>query len=248
MITAIILTKNEEKYIEACLESLAWCSEIIVIDDNSSDSTVELAKKRKAIVFTRNLNGDFSAQRNFGLEKASNEWVLFIDADERISLTLQYEIMGQISSTLSEEVGYFIKRRDVLWGKELQYGEVGNIKLLRLAKKYAGKWHGKVHEVWKVRGKTATLNNILMHYPHASVNEFLKEINYYTSLRAKELASKKTKVSVLTIVSYPIAKFTLNYFLRLGFLDGIRGLILALLMSFHSFLVRGKLWTLSEKM
>src|SRR6266404_4468552 len=102
MISAIILTKNEEENIAACLESLSWCDESIVIDDHSTDKTVDIAKKKGAQVFTRTMNNDFSDQRNYGLEKAQGDWILFIDADERVSSPLWYEIMQHTNESIDD--------------------------------------------------------------------------------------------------------------------------------------------------
>lgn len=247
MISVVILTKNEEKNIEDCLRSLDFCDEIIVIDDNSEDKTVELAKKSKAKVFTRTLNNDFSRQRNFGLEKARGEWILFIDADERVTPSLCDEIIQLTNNPITQCNGFYIKRRDFMWESELKYGETGNIKLLRLARKDAGKWEGKVHEKWKVNGKLGELKNPLLHYPHQTITEFLREINFYTDIRVQELYEKGASVYWWSIILYPKVKFFRNFFIKKGFLDGLPGLILALMMSFHSFLVRGKLWLMLQK-
>ncbi len=244
MISAVVLAKNEEDNIKDCLQSVSWCDEVIVIDDNSTDKTAEIAKKLGAKVYTHSLENNFSAQRNFGLEKAKGDWILFIDADERVSSALWYEIMAVTNDPRNEFTGFYIVRKDTMWGKLLNYGETGNIKLLRLAKKDSGKWSGKVHEILKISGKTITLRNHLMHYPHQTIKEFLQEINYYTTLRAEELLGKKTKVYWWSIILYPKAKFFVNYFIKRGFLDGLHGFIFAFFMSFHSFLVRGKLWLL----
>jgi len=242
-ISAIILTKNEENNIVDCLENLSWCDEIIIIDDNSTDHTIELAKKFKTKIIKHPLENDFSKQRNFGLSLASNEWVLFIDADERVSDGLRKEIVREISSIPKFE-SYYIKRDDVLWGRLLKYGETGNTYLLRLAKKSSGIWINKVHEVWASKSKPGELENVLLHFPHITISEFIKDINFYSTLRAQELYEKRVRSNWFQIVFYPKVKFIQNYFLRLGFLDGIQGLLLAFFMSFHSFLVRAKLWTL----
>ncbi len=256
MITAVILTRDEEKNIEECLRVLYWCDELIVIDDNSSDKTVEIARKMGAKVFSHALKDDFSQQRNYGLEKTKSDWVLFVDADERVSEALASELstfpsaraQGEGNSQLSTQyVGFYIKRKDFMWGKELKHGETGKVKLLRLAKKAAGEWEGKVHEEWKIKGKIGQLNSPLLHYPHQSITEFLKEINFYTDIRAKELYERGVRVNFFSIIAYPKAKFLFNYFLKLGFLDGVNGFIFALMMSFHSFLVRGKLWLLWKR-
>lgn len=245
--SVIILTRNEEQNISECIKTLEGYDEIIVIDDNSTDNTVKLAKQSGATVYSHAMEGDFAAQRNFGLSKAQGEWVLFVDADERISSALNYEIHSQMNESMSNYSGFYIRRIDTLWGQKIRYGESGQLRLLRLAKKGSGEWIGKVHERWEIKGKTGTLKHPLMHYPHQSVKEFLTEINYYTDLRAEELATKKVTVRKADIFLYPAAKFLQNYLLKFGFLDGIAGLVQATLMSFHSFLVRGKLWLLLQK-
>lgn len=256
MISAVVLTKNEEDNIVDCLESVSWCDEIVVVDDNSIDRTIELARKLGATVYTRELQDNFSDQRNFGLEKARGDWVFFVDADERVPTSLREEIKYKIASIRQAQDknskykginGYYIQRRDFLWGKRLDHGETGDIMFLRLAKKDSGVWEGNVHEEWIVEGKVDELESELVHYPHQSVKEFLEEINRYTSIRAKELHIQGILVYWPSILLYPLGKFVVNDFIKRGFLDGIEGLIVALMMSFHSFLVRSKLWMLWQK-
>lgn len=245
MISAVVLTKNEKKNIVDCLEGLSFCDEILVIDDNSHDRTVEIARKNGAKVMVHPLNDDFSKQRNYGLDKANGDWVLFIDADERVGNNLANEIKQKVAE--GKYNAFFVKRIDTIWGKRLKHGETGSKWLLRLGRKDAGKWAGMVHEGWIIQGRVGELNNELDHYPHQSVEEFLKEVNYYTTLRANELFKKGVQVNWYDIILYPKLKFLMNFFFKLGFLDGTPGLIFALMMSFHSFLVRGKLWLLNQK-
>lgn len=244
-VSCVVLTKDEEKNIEDCLASLAFCQEKIVIDDESKDNTLEIAKKMGARVFQHELLEDFAAARNYGMSKTSYEWVLFVDADERVSETLAYEIANlQIRDETS---GFYVRRIDFMWGKELRHGEIGNAKRLRLAKKHSGAWAGRVHEKWQVEGNIGLLQGVLFHYPHQTIKEFLHEINFYTDLRAKELYEQKQKVSWWSIIFYPKAKFFTNYILEMGMLDGIPGFLHGMMMAFHSFLVRGKLWQLWQR-
>jgi len=253
LITAIILVKNEEKSIEKCIKSLSFCDEILIIDDNSEDATIDIINRlgnKKIRVIPHELEGNFSQVRNFALQKARNEWVLFLDGDEIISDALAYEISNAVQSpdqNLKNFDGFYLRRVDYLWGEKLEHGETGKIKILRLAKKATGKWEGITHEEWKVKGNIRTLNNPIIHYPHPTVAGFLREINFYTALRAKELYTKKVNTNALSVILYPSGKFILNYFFKKGFLDGIPGLMHALFMSFHSFLVRGKLWMMWNK-
>lgn len=251
MISAIILTKNEEANILDCIKSLSWCDEVIIIDDNSKDRTTEIAKKLNAKIFTHSIDDDFSAQRNFGLSKAKGDWILFLDADERVSDALAFE-MSNIANQVTDQAlgaykGFYIKRIDFIWGRKLKFGETAGKKFLRLAKKNSGRWEGKVHEKWNVKGNIGILKNPIAHFPHKTVQEFLVEINYYTTIRAEELYKKGSHVNVASIMIYPLGKFILNYFIKKGFLDGVPGLIISIIMSFHSYLVRGKLWLLYKK-
>jgi glycosyltransferase involved in cell wall biosynthesis len=244
-ISAVVLARNEEKNIEDCLKSLNWCDEVLVIDDHSSDSTVSIAKQLKARVLKRPLNGDFATQHNFGLSKAKGEWVLFVDADERVTSVLKKEILQSIK--VDEFKGFYLKRTDFFGGRQLKHGETAQVKLLRLGKRKAGRWHRKVHETWQIKGKIGVLDNPLLHYPHSTIADFLKGVNYYSTLHAQQFHSEKVKSGLFRIIFNPLGKFIHNYLLRLGFLDGTPGLIVAMMMSFHSFLARAKLYLLWKK-
>jgi|SRR3989344_3476727 len=247
MITAAIIAKNEQSQIKECIESLAWCQEIIVVDDDSSDKTASIARASGARVYQRSLNGDFATQRNFALSKSSNDWVIFVDADERVSKQLRDEIQSMLYAFSHPYEGFLINRQDTLWQKKLQYGEVGNKQLIRIGKKTSGQWIGRVHEAWDVSGKIGTLKQPLNHFPHQTISEFLQEINYYTDIRASLLYEKQITTNIFLIFGYPLAKFIKLYLFAQGFRDGMPGLIVAIMMSFHSYLVRSKLWMLHHE-
>lgn len=250
-ISVTVLTRNEEKNIEHCINSVIWANEIIVVDDYSQDSTRKIAQSLGAKVFRRHLGDDFSAQRNFGLSKVNSEWVLFVDADERVSDALASEIENlklKISEACSFGIenshnGFYIKRIDFIWGSQLRHGDIWH---LRLAKKSAGLWISKVHEKWKVKGKVGNLRFPLYHYPHPTIHEFVEDLDFYTTLRAKELYDMRVKSSLLKIILFPKIKFLQNYLLNLGLLDGTAGFVHAVLMSFHSFLAWSKLWLMRK--
>lgn len=238
MLTAIVLTKNEAKNIADCLASLGWVDELIIIDDYSKDATVTLAKKAGAKIYRRKLNNNFASQRNFGLKKARGEWVLFVDADERVSQKLKEEIKKAIQNPRYQ--GYYLRRLDYLWGQPLRHGEPGHIWLLRLAKKNAGCWQRQVHEVWQIKGPTAKLKKPLIHYPHQNLSEFIDHLNFHSTLHSQALQKEGKNYSIIKLIFLPIIKFFQNYFFRLGFLDKMPGLIAALMMSWHSFLSQAK--------
>lgn len=248
MISAIVLTKNEEKNISQCLESLLWCDEIIIIDDQSTDKTVEIARSLRAKVFIHSLNNNFAQVRNSGLNKAHGDWVLFVDSDERVTKELKEEIIKVTNNSRSRiNCSYYVKRIDYMWDKELRYGELGDVKLLRLSRKNAGKWERKVHEVWNIKGLTKTLKNPLLHYPHQNLSEFLSHIDFYSTLHAEQKYQDGEKSSLLKIIIWPKLKFIKNWIFLRGFWDGVPGLLVAMLMSFHSFLAWSKLWLMRNR-
>jgi glycosyltransferase involved in cell wall biosynthesis len=245
MISAVVLAKDEEKNLTDCLESVKWCDEIVLIDDDSVDKTIEIAKKFNAKIFTHSLNNNFAQERNFGLQKAKGEWVFFVDADERVSLELKKEILESIKKPNIN--GFFLKRQDFFGNRALKYGETANVRLLRLARKGKGEWQREVHEIWEIKDGIGELKNPLLHYSHPTNSEFLEHVNFHSSLHAQVLKKEGVKPSLFQIIFYPKAKFIQNYIFRLGFLDGTPGIIVALMMSFHSFLARAKLYQIYGK-
>ncbi|HLD26843.1 MAG TPA: glycosyltransferase family 2 protein [Patescibacteria group bacterium] len=255
-LSCVILSKNEEKNIERAIKSSTFCDEIIVIDDYSTDKTASIAKELGAIVFQRKLENDFATQRNCAMEKTKGEWVLFIDADEEVTAELRCEIITITSKSFAKRqkdqsqklvVAYQMGRRDIFWGREVRHGEVRQMRFIRLMKKESGTWKGAVHEQFHTHLKTSSLKNFLLHYPHQSIDEFLSEVNRYSSIRADELYVLGKTSSIISIIFYPFGKFIVNFFFRLGFLDGPSGFVYAFMMSFHSFLVRAKLFLIQHK-
>ena len=232
MISAVVITKNEEGNIDSCLKSLLWCDEMVVVDDFSTDGTAEIAEKCGAKVFKRKLEDDFSAQRNFGLKKAKGEWVLFIDADEYVSESLSQEILEVIVKGSAD--GYLLKRVGVVdeW-------------VLRLGR--GGRWGRKVHEKWEINGLTKKLHSPLLHSPSLSVSKALEKTNWYSTIHARSNKKERKRADLGKIIFYPPIKFFHYYFLKSGYRSGLYGFIFSVFMSFHSFLAWSKLWALQEK-
>ena len=241
MISAFVLSHNDQDSIARTLKSLIWCDEIVVIDDFSTDATVSIVRKYTPNVYEHHLNDDFAAQRNFALTKVKGEWVFFVDSDEVVSDDLAKEIQESLEIDCD---GFYLRRQDWLFGKQLRHGETGKVRLLRLAKKKAGTWERAVHEVWNVCGIIVELSHPLDHFPHPDVAQFIDEINRYSTINARYLYAQNVHVSWWHIIAYPKVKFFVDYFWYLGFLDGTAGAVVALMMSFHSFLTRAKLYLL----
>lgn len=240
MLSAVVLTKDEQDNISNCLRTLSFCDEIIVIDDISSDKTASLAKKYGAKVLKRRLDRDFAAQRNFALKQVRGNWVLYIDADERVSAELAREIKKSVES--GKYNAYYLKREDVFMGKRMKGGEWGGQFIIRLAKKGAGKWVRAVHERWVVSEPVGKLSSPLLHSPHPSLRGFLEDINIYSTVHASQNELEGKETNLLKIISMPALKFIYNFAVKGGYEDGTAGFVYSMFMSMHSYLAWSKQW------
>lgn len=248
-ISLLILTHNESENIKTNFDWLKYCKsikEIIVIDDNSTDDTLnqvqKLQSKNRAIkIFNQKLNNDFSTQRNFGISKAKYNWIFSLDADEKPSKQL-IRFLNHFDK--HQYKSYSFKRGDIFLNHPLKHGENSCLNFTRLFNKKYGHFNGQVHEVWQSRYPTLKTNFFIQHYSSQTVKDLIQKINFYTDIRSQELYRQHIKTNIFQIIFFPIGKFIQNYFLRLGFLDGTPGIIMALCMSFHVFLNKAKLWHL----
>jgi glycosyltransferase involved in cell wall biosynthesis len=243
MLSVVILTHNDERTIDRTLKSLRFCDDIIIFDDESSDRTREKVKKYPHSFIKSSLQGDFATQRNKAMKQAQGEWILFIDADEEVTEPLKEEIEHVLENPSFES--YFLPRHDQWWGQELRHGELAtaaNRGFIRLVRKGSGSWKGQVHEEYVTDKPVGQLKHHLNHYPHPTLAEFIHEVNTYSSLRSQELMKVGHESSIWEIMTVPFLKFIYTYFLKKGFLDGAAGFTYSFMMSFHSFLVRAKLY------
>jgi glycosyltransferase involved in cell wall biosynthesis len=251
-LSLLLLTHNESRNLEKYWSWLSKCKaikEIIVIDDNSTDDTIEkcqklASKNRKVIIFNRKLNNNFASQRNFGVSKTNYNWIFWIDADEKPSKKL-IRFLNHFDN--HQYKNYAFKRQDIFLKHKLKYGETAHLSFIRLFNKKYGQFEGQIHENWDTNKIIKKTNLVIFHYSHSTVKSFIEKINLYSDIRANELFNLGKNTNILEIIFFPIAKFIQNYLLRLGFLDGTPGIIMALCMSFHVFLNKAKLWHLSKQ-
>lgn len=234
-ITVVVLT-DKNKDTSKLLKQLKFADEILIICDAKEK---KYQAKKNVNIYYRPLANDFSKQRNFALKKAKYDWVLFIDSDEEVSKALATEVREVIEN--SKYDGYYIKRIDNWKGKTLKFGEFLDSYLLRLGRKSKGQWKRSVHETWGIKN-SGKLKNYLIHYPHPTVHKFVSKINIYSGIHASENAKSK-KATIFHIILFPWAKFVFNYIFKRGFLDGTHGFVVAMMMSFHSYLAWSKQWT-----
>jgi len=244
-LSVAIISFNEEKNIKECLESVKWADEIILVDSFSSDSTIEIAKNYTNKIIQRKWSG-FSEQKTFALENTSNEWVLSVDSDERVTPELQNEIKKILSSEPSLD-GYFIPRRNFFLGREIKNCGWYPDYQMRLFKKSKTKVDSrKVHEGFLVSGNTGRLASPFIHYTHNSLHITFKKINEYSTLEAEELYLQK-KAGALNIILNPFAAFLSHYFHRKGYKEGIHGLMVSLLHAATKMLTYMKMWDLQNR-
>ena len=241
-VSVTIIAFNEEENIEDALKSVHWAEEIIVVDSGSTDSTIEISKKYTDKVFFNKWEG-FAKQKSFALAKAQNDWVLSLDADERISEELKEEIQN---SDLTSADGYYIRRKNYFLDKAIKYCGWGYDYQLRLFKKNKTKLTDRlVHEGFEVNGKTSRLQNQMIHLTHTDLKKTFAKINDYSTLEAEEKYNRK-KINGFTMVLYPLIAFIQHYFFRKGFLDGVHGLMVSINHAMTKLQVYMKIWEINN--
>ncbi|MCP2038974.1 glycosyltransferase family 2 protein [Chryseobacterium sp. HSC-36S06] len=233
-ISGLIITFNEEKNIQEVLECFDFCDEIIVVDSFSTDRTVEIALKNTKVKVIKNAFEDFTKQRNLALNSAKNDWVLFLDGDERITPELKNEIKETVNCTNAADA-YYIYRIFFVGKKKINFSGTQNDKNFRLFKKSKASYlkHKKVHETLDVNGTTGVLKSKLLHYSFENYASFKNKMLYYGRLKGEELAETGKKYSTAVHYIKVIFKFVKTYFLKLGIFDGIDGLRISYLQSLY---------------
>lgn len=238
-ITATIITLNEERKIVRAIESLRCCDEILILDSGSVDRTVELAERLGARVIEGGWLG-YAAQKNRVAEQASHEWILSLDADEALSEALEGEIWN-VKKNGPRYDAYTMPRMAQYLGKWILHSGWYPDRKVRLYDRRKAKWVGEfVHESVKVDGRVGHLESNILHFTCDSISEHVKTIDHYTTLAAQELASRRIKIGVSHLIFDPPWTFFKTYFIYLGFLDGVEGLILAYMASFYTFVKYAK--------
>ena len=235
-ISGLIITFNEEKNIQEVLECFDFCDEIIVVDSFSIDRTVEIALKNPKVKVIKNAFEDFTKQRNLALDSAKNDWVLFLDGDERITPKLRTEIISEMNAAEKKDAYYFY-RKFYFAGKPIHFSGTQTDKNFRLFRKSKCRYVAdkKVHETLAVNGSIGVFNNKLQHFSVSDYDSYKDKMIHYGNLKGQELFDKGKKFSVLTQYLKSAFKFFKTYFLRLGFLDGKEGFQLSVLQTLSVF-------------
>ena len=242
-LSVAIIARNEEARIGDCLESVRWADEIVVVDTGSVDRTVEICHKYTPHVVSRPWDG-YAPAKNAALQLASGDWILSLDADERISDALRQEIAALQHRPLETlAAGYAMPRRNYLWGRWLRYGGLFPDYQLRLFKRGLGGFKARrVHESIVVDGRIERLQHPIQHYSYQGISDVVQRLQHYADLAALDLRDQGQPGRISALIMRPIGRFLRNYVLKQGFRDGIPGLIMAVSYAYSVFVREVKLW------
>lgn len=245
-LSVILITKNEERNIEACLQSVLWADEIILVDSESTDKTIKIAKKYTTKIFIRKWEG-FASAKDFALRQCTHEWVLWLDADERVTNELAQEIQSVVNNPSMLHTGYEVARRAFFLDKWIRHCGWYPGYVVRLFQKSKTEFiHTRVHEKVEVSGTIGRLQSDLLHYTDDNLFHYFFKFNRYTSLAAEDLRQSGRTASLYDLLARPPFMFFKMYVLKLGFLDGMHGFLLSLLSASYVFAKYAKLWELQQ--
>lgn len=236
-LSVLIITFNEELHIKSLLEDIDFADEIIVVDSFSTDRTIDIIKSFEHVRCIQHHFSDYTSQRNFTLEQAKNDWVLFIDADERVTPALKREIIKSINSP-GLVAAYFMYRTFMFKDKKLRFSGWQTDKIYRLFNKTKCRYNEEklVHEKLIVEGETGILQNKLIHYSFKSFQDYKQKMYNYGVLKANERLQKGQQASLFLLIFHPVYTFLYQFVIRLGFLDGIKGITICYLNAYSTFI------------
>jgi glycosyltransferase involved in cell wall biosynthesis len=240
-LSVVVVTRNEEDRLRACLESVAWADQIVVVDAESDDKTVTIAREFTDHVVVRPWPG-YAAQKNVAIEMATGEWVLSLDADEVVSTELTAEIRRVLAADGPAD-GYAVPRRNIFWGRWVRHGGLYPDWQLRLFRRGRGRFIERaVHESVRVDGRVERLAGHLEHRSYRDVGDFLARADRYAALAAADAVAQGRRPGARDFVLRPLGRFLSMYVLYRGFLDGWRGFLLASLYAYYVLIRAVKIW------
>lgn len=242
-LSAVVIAKDEERKIEECFKSVKWADEVILIDTGSTDKTIDIANKHGVSV-TQYEKGGYSDWRNKGLAKASGDWILYVDADERVTPELRKEISELINKTSHQYLSFAIPRRNIILGREMKHGGWWPDYAKRLYKKNdLVKWEGDLHEEPVVKGEMGHLENPFIHEKHDNLGEMVEKTNERSEIEAKLMYdANHPPMNIFRFITAMAREFWLRMIKKVAFLDGTEGIIYALYQVYSKFISYAKLW------
>ena len=245
-LSVAVITLNEAHHLRRCLESTAWADELVVVDAESHDKTVQVAREFTDRVMVRPWAG-FAAQKNFALDQCAGEWILSLDADEEAAPELRAEIMTTIAGAQAHD-GYAVRRQNVFLDRWIRHGGLYPDWQVRVFRRGRGRFEERaVHESVSVKGSLGRLAGHLVHRSYDGVSDFVERANRYSSLAAEQMIRDGRRVRAEQLVLKPLGRFLSMYLVRRGFLDGRRGLLLASLYAYYVFMRSAKVWEVTRR-
>jgi glycosyltransferase involved in cell wall biosynthesis len=244
-VSVVIITKNEEKRIASCIDSVRWADEVIVVDGLSTDRTAAIAQEKGAQVIAHRFEDDFGLERNIGIDHSRGEWILQLDADEIVTEGLRQQIQNIASSAQTPYVAYKFIRKNIFLGHVMRYGGWRHYSLHFFKKGYA-RYNGRVHHILEVNGRTGTLQAEIEHRPFENITQVISRQNRYTTIEARELFEKHGAISTriirhnLTIKPFKI--FWKIYVRKKGYKEGVYGIVFTIIDMMTHFLRWAKYW------
>jgi glycosyltransferase involved in cell wall biosynthesis len=240
-LTVIVPTYNEEANLRACLESVRFADEILVVDSFSTDATTTIARELGARVLQRAFD-TFAGQKNWTIPQASHEWILLVDADERVTPGLRDEILALLREGPRHD-GYWIRRENYFLGRRMRRCGWGDDRIIRLVRRELARFPDcEVHEALDLPGSVPTLDHPLLHYSFRSFAQYWRKMRLYSEWGASQSYKKGKRAGALEILGHPIGRFVKMYFVKLGCLEGLHGLVLSMLGAFSVYLKYARLW------
>ena len=244
-LTATVITRDEEANIAEALERLRFADELVVVDSGSTDRTLEICRRYTDRIFHRDWTG-FVDQKNFAVDCASHDWILSLDADERPSSRLEAEIRALRASGFSRP-GYRVPRVAYFMGRWIRHGDWYPDYQLRLFDRRRGRWHGgSVHESVRIDGSPGYLNGEIEHFTYRSLSDYLKRLEAYSSLAAADYHARGRRANALSLAAHPPLAFLKNYLWKRGFLDGVPGLMVAIMAATSVYFKHAKLYEIER--
>ncbi len=242
-ISVYVITYNNIRTIERCLKSLSWAKELIVVDSFSNDGTFEISKKYTDKVYQVEFKG-FQGQYQYAADLTTMDWIMFVDADEEVPKDLVEEIRKKFEEGIEGIDGFFVYRQTYYLGRWIRYGGWYPDGEIRLYRKDKGRWEGGLHAKVVVKGRVEGLKNKYFHYTYRDISDQIQTIDRYSKIAAEDMAQRGERFSLFNLLFHPPFRFGKEYLFKLGFLDGLPGLIIIVSTMFYVFIKYAKLWEL----
>ena len=244
-LSVVVIACNEANEIDDCLRSVDWADEIVVVDSGSTDQTIEIARRYTDRVVHRPWTG-YADQKNFAVAQTAHDWVLSLDADERVSEALALEVRTLLAQP-PRHAGFYISRRNFFLGRPIRYAGWSPDTVLRLFDRRTGRFEPRaVHESVRIEGSTGRLQHPIIHYSYRTLSAFHERAGRYAHLAATQMHVEGKRFRLLDLLTRPVWTFLKMYVIRQGWREGMHGLLLCSLYAYYTFLKYARLWEMKR--